>query len=238
MPLWILTNDDGIDAPGLAALGRAARGLAPDACRVYAPLGHHSGCSHTVTTHAPIAVADLAADRASVAGTPADCVRVALHRLGDQVGWVLSGVNAGGNLGADVPISGTVAAVREAAFHGVPGIALSHYIKRGRPVDWDKAALRAARVIAALIDRPPGPGAFWNVNLPHPGPDEPEPELVFCPVDASPLPLDYRDGPGGLVYCGDYQSRPRRPGCDVDVCFGGRISVSRVAAVGSLDAAD
>ncbi len=126
MPALILTNDDGWDAPGLAALARAAKGLGQ--CHVVAPIGPISGCGHRVTTHAPIAVARPKEGCVSVAGTPADCVRLALHHLVPRPTWVLSGINAGGNLGTDVHYSGTVAAVREAAIHGVPGIALSHYI--------------------------------------------------------------------------------------------------------------
>ena len=228
----LLTNDDGVDAPGLAALLAATDGLG--AREVFAPLGPQSGCGHVVTTHAPIALAERPDGRRSVDGTPADCVRVAIHHLAGLVpSWVLSGINAGGNLGADIHHSGTVAAVREAAIHGIPGIALSHYIARGRAVDWDLAAHRAAAVIRTLMARPPGPGTFWNVNLPHPGPDSPEPDLVFCPVDTSPMPLLYREEEGGLRYRGDYQARARRPGSDVATCFGGQISASLVHVMAS-----
>ena len=226
MPVLLLTNDDGVDAPGLTALVEATRGLA--GCRVLAPVGPQSGCGHVVTNHRPIAVVERPDGRVSVDGTPADCVRVALHRHGGELAWVLSGINAGGNLGADLHHSGTVAAVREAALHGVPGIAFSHYLARGRTADWTRAAGWASAVIRDLMARPPGPGMFWNVNLPHLEPGGPDPEVVFCPVDPSPLPLAYREGSEGLVYCGDYQARPRQAGGDVAVCFGGRIAVSRV----------
>ncbi len=126
---FLLTNDDGWDSPGLLALRQAAGGLGR--CRVVAPSGPHSGCGHRVTTHAPIEVKAMGEDILAVAGTPADCVRLALHQLAPKPRWIFSGINAGGNLGADVHHSGTVAAVREGAMHGVPGIALSHYIARG-----------------------------------------------------------------------------------------------------------
>src|SRR5437764_14701467 len=125
----LLTNDDGIDAPGLAALLAAARPLGEPV--LVAPLAAHSGCSHRVTTDGPIRVEHRPAGFA-VEGTPADCVRVALHDIVRDAAWVLSGINAGGNLGADVYISGTVAAVREAVLHGYPGVAVSQYRKRGR----------------------------------------------------------------------------------------------------------
>ena len=143
-PTLILTNDDGWDAPGLAALRRASAALGP--CRVVAPSGPVSGCGHRVTTDVPLLVTRPDEDCLAVAGTPADCVRLALHHLAPEPSWVLAGINAGGNLGTDIHYSGTVAAVREAVIHGVPGIALSHYIARGRPVDWDRAA-RWAEVV-------------------------------------------------------------------------------------------
>jgi 5'-nucleotidase len=229
--LIVLTYDDGVDAPGLAPHRVATSGLA--GCRVVAPLGPQSGCGHVVTTHRPIAMVDRSDGRIGVDGTPADCVRLALHRFEGQVAWVLSGINAGGNLGADIHHSGTVAAVREAVIHGIPGVAVSHYIARGRAIDWDRAAFWCSGVLGDLMARTPQPGTFWNVNLPHPEPGGPDPEVVFCPVDDSPLPLAYREASGGLIYCGDYQARARRRSSDVDLCFGGRISVSKVHVMAS-----
>jgi len=224
----LLTNDDGIDAPGFAALWRATEGLGDR--RVVAPAGAYSGCGHVVTTHAPIPFVRRGEGRCAVSGTPADCVRLALNHLEPGFDWVVSGINAGGNLGTDVYHSGTVAAVREAATHGRPGVAVSHYIARGRAVDWDRAARWAGGVIARLLDRPCEPGTFWNVNLPHPEPGAADPEVVFCPLDVSPLPIAYALDPaaGSAVYRGDYQGRARVPGADVDVCFGGRIAVSQL----------
>src|SRR3954463_12640694 len=201
-PLLLLTNDDGIDAPGLRALWQAVQPLGR--CMLIAPAGPVSGCGHQVTTHLPIRVERRAGDAWAVAGTPVDCVRLALHRWAPEPDWVLSGVNAGGNLGADVFHSGTVAAVREAAMRGRPGIAVSHYIARGRPIDWDRAAGWAAGVLARLMAMPWEPGTFWNVNLPHPAPGGPDPEVVFCPLDPSPLPLDFRFEGVLATYTGDY----------------------------------
>jgi 5'-nucleotidase len=114
-------------------------------------------------------------------------------------------------------------------------VALSHYIARGRKIDWEQAARWADWVLTILLAQAPEPGTFWNVNLPHPEPGSPDPEVVYCPVDPSPLSLDYREEPGGLVYCGDYQGRPRKVGHDVDVCFGGRIAVSKVRVMTSFE---
>jgi 5'-nucleotidase len=227
MTKLLLTNDDGIEAPGLQALTQAALPLGE--CVVVAPAGAQSGCSHQVTTGRPFRIQSCGVNRYAVHGTPADCTRLALHEFAKDLVWVLSGINAGGNLGADIYISGTVAAVREAVIHGRSGIAISHYLKRNLPVDWDRAARWTQRLLADLIARGPTPGRFWSINLPHLKPDDPDPEVVFCPLDPNPLPLSYRPvEDGGWHYDGDYHNRPRRPGSDVDVCFSGRIAVTQI----------
>src|SRR2546421_90555 len=96
----LLTNDDGIDAPGLESLLSAVTTLSE--AIVVAPDCHLSGCGHRVTTNSPIRLATRAAGRWAIDGTPADCVRVALMHLTADIDWVLSGINEGGNLGADV----------------------------------------------------------------------------------------------------------------------------------------
>jgi 5'-nucleotidase len=227
----VLTNDDGIDAPGIEALHRAAEGLGQR--RVIAPEGAWSAKSHAITTHEPIRIERRPGDRLAVDGTPADCVRLALHHLAPDLAWVLSGINAGGNLGTDIHHSGTAAAVREAVIHGRPGIALSHFIVRGRPIDWSSAASRSSRVLRELLALPWEPGTFWNVNLPHPEPGGPEPGIVFCPLDPSPLPLSFKVEGDVAVYNGNYQRRARISGADVEICFGGQIAVSRVPLIPS-----
>jgi len=222
----LLTNDDGIDAPGLEALVEVAAALGEPV--VVAPVEHLSGCSHRVTTGQPFRVASRGAGRYAVEGTPADCVRVGLHGLTPDVRWVLSGINAGGNLGADIYHSGTVAAVREAVLHGVPGIALSHYHKRGLAIDWARAAAWVLPLLRDLLAQPWTPGTFWNINLPHLEPGAPTPEAIQCVLDPGPLPLSFRLEGDLFHYNGDYHQRRRIPGSDVDVCFGGRIAVSKV----------
>jgi len=226
-PMLVLTNDDGIDAPGLAALLAATEGLGTR--QVVAPMGPWSGRGHAVTTHGPIRREDRGHGRIAVDGTPADCVRLALHHLAPGAAWVIAGINAGGNLGADVHHSGTVAAAREAALHGCPAVAISHYIARGRAIDWPLASRRAAGVLRELLGKSPVPGTFWNVNLPHPEPGGPEPRVVFCRLDPSPLPLSFRVEGDLAHYDGDSQGRARVEGADVATCFGGEIAVTRVS---------
>ncbi len=223
----LLTNDDGIDAPGLAALAEAAAALGH--LTWVAPHTHLSGCGHRVTTDGPIRVMQKDAHRWAIDGTPADCVRVALAKLAPEVDWILSGMNHGGNLGVDVHHSGTVAAVREAVLHGKPGIAVSHYRKRGLDIDWVRAGRWMRMVLPTLLAEPWTQGTFWNVNFPSLRPDEPEPRVVHCPLEIGPLPLSFRAGDDWLHYDGNYHERPRILGSDVDVCFAGNIAVTRLS---------
>lgn len=265
--ILILTNDDGIDAPGIRALEKAAisipvmsrlfvvgasvpentvfpstevlttnmtsnsDGTGYDMNRQYAivaPKDHQSGCGHQVTTHSPIYVERRSNLEYAVAGTPADCTRIAISYLHTDVKWVVSGINAGGNLGVDVYISGTVAAVREAAMHGIPGIAISQWIKRPLTIDWDVATKWTTKVLADLFNRPIPNGSFWNVNLPHLEPGSPEPDIVFCQPSTQSLPVKYRVEGDEYYYIGEYAKRDRKPGTDVDVCFSGNIAVTQL----------
>jgi 5'-nucleotidase len=223
----LLSNDDGIDAAGLSALTNAARDLGE--VIVVAPAGPQSGVSHAVTWEGVVKIESRGDRRYAVHGTPADCARVGLLKLVPDAHWVLSGINHGGNLGADVHYSGTVAAVREAVLHGWPGIAVSHYRKGEMEFDWARAGKWVGPILAELISRPVEPGLFYNVNLPHLDESDADPEVVFCPLDPNPLPLSYRhEENSGLFYDGDYHNRRRNAGTDVDVCFGGRIAVTAV----------
>jgi 5'-nucleotidase len=228
MKIALLTNDDGIEAAGLAALRSVAERLFDEVWTV-APAEQMSQIGHRVTTDEPIRWQPRGERAFAISGTPADCVRVALARLlPTRPAWVLSGINHGGNLGRhDFAISGTVAAVREAAFAGIPGVAVSHYLRRGLALDWAAAAARAGTVLAGLLAEPPGPGRFWSVNLPHPAPGDPEPRALRCEHERHALHVRYEDcGPGLLRYAGDYHERPRVAGSDVDVCFGGDIALT------------
>lgn len=223
----LLTNDDGVAAEGLAALHAVAAGFGDTL--IVATAGCHSGAGHRVTTHAPIRIRRLDDCRYAVEGTPADCVRLALDRIAPDFDWVLSGINHGGNLGADLYMSGTVAAVREAALNGRPGVAVSHYHRKGLdPLDWPRATRWLAPILRDLLGRPVLRGTFWNVNLPHLPAGAPDPQVVHCPVDPSPLPISYEASGDELRYNANYHERQRIAGSDVDICFGGKISVSLV----------
>ena len=222
--ILLLTNDDGHDAPGLAALEEATTPLGE--VWVVAPARGYSGCGHQVTTHTPLRFRQEGPRRFVVEGTPADCVRVAFHGLVPRPNRVVAGINAGGNLGADVFISGTVAAVREAALHGVSGVAVSQYRRRDRDFHWDRSARWVGALLGELLGESLPAGAFWNVNLPHLDADVPDPQSRRCLLDLNPLPLSFRESPDGWVYAGDYHARPRHPEADIATCFGGAIAVS------------
>lgn len=221
----LLTNDDGIDAPGLGVLERTVREWGEVV--VVAPAEAQSGVGHKVTTDRPIPVERIDPGRYSVQASPADCVRIGLTEIAPDASWVLAGVNRGANLGADIYISGTVAAAREAALLGCRSLAISQYVAKGQPVDWDVTHRRARPVLRRLLAGELARGEFWNVNLPHP-PTDGAVDLAFCALDTEPLGVAYRKEDGAFVYEAVYHQRPRKPGRDVDVCLGGRVAVTKL----------
>ncbi len=221
----LLTNDDGWDAPGLAALADVARRFGE--VTIVAPRDPHSYAGHRVTTDQPLHLTPTGDRCYHLSGTPADCVRLAIRGLGINPDWVLAGINRGGNLGADIHISGTVAAAREAALLGVASIAVSQYVRRDLSLDWAHAAELAHAAIAQLLNGALPPKEFWNVNLPHLPPNTGA-ETVHCDPDNEPLDVRFRCDEGSWRYSGTYAARPRTPGRDVDHCFGGAITVSRL----------
>jgi 5'-nucleotidase len=217
----IVTNDDGIDAPGIQALRQAAAAITGLEVCVVAPSREWSSSGHALTTGRELTVQQRDDGTWVVDGSPADCVRAALTHFAPGAQAVLSGINHGGNLGADIWCSGTIAAAREGALHGVRGIAFSHYLRRGLTVDWQVAGRWVSNLLPALLR---GQGLV-AVNLPHIHPETGMPRVIDCPLDPSPLPLAMERSATGVRYCGDYHRRSRKPGHDVAVCFDGAISV-------------
>ena len=223
---FVLTNDDGIDAPGLQALVEAIK----QEIIIVAPKDHHSGCGHQVTTHRPIRLDRRNMNVYAVEGTPVDCTRLALAHVSPQTKWLLSGINAGGNLGVDSYISGTVAAAREAAIHNVPSIAISQVIRRPLVIDWQLASRWTTKVLTKLWQKPLPAKHFWNVNFPPLVSGSPDPEVVFCEPSNCPLPLKYEIEGDFFHYVGEYSDRDRQTGTDVDICFSGKIAVTLLKA--------
>ena len=194
---------------------------------VVAPATEQSQCGHRVTTHQHLQVTTQAEHRHAVHGTPADCVRLALFALDVKPDLVLSGVNAGGNMGQDIVISGTVAAAREAAYHGIRSMALSHYMIRTLQVDWQRTAAWIAEIVKETHAQEQPPSSFWNINLPHLPADQQElPPRILCQPARSPLQVSYRKEAQGYAYSASYASRPRDAGSDVESCFNGNVAIS------------
>ncbi len=235
MALLVLTNDDGIDAPGIRALQQA---LSDPALRdlgdldgvIVAPDAPHSGCSHQMNRGGAIAIDQRTKGEYAIGGTPADCSRVALSHLYPTADWLLSGINAGGNMGSDIYLSGTVAAVREATLMRKSAIALSQYHYRSQPIDWARASRLAVQVLSKIMREALPPGQFWNVNLPAPPLDDSadHPEIVFCDSCTQPLPIEFEVDEAGFRYAGAYENRLRDEEGDVAVCLSGRVSVVRI----------
>jgi 5'/3'-nucleotidase len=224
---FLLTNDDGIHAPGLQLLAQVAAEFGE--VIVIAPDDARSGCGHQVSNERPLSLAEVATGRFACDGTPADCVRLGLRHVAPDVDWVLSGVNDGGNLGIDVYMSGTVAAVREALLLGTPGIALSQYVGPKEAMHWASRSSLLRRVLSRLLEGQPPESSFWNVNFPIWEPPHPEPALVECALDLNRHDVRYEPLDGRFYYRGIYRERPRTPGRDVDVCFAGQIALTRVS---------
>ncbi|TVV69806.1 5'/3'-nucleotidase SurE [Sphingomonas solaris] len=166
----LLTNDDGIDAPGLKVLEAIARTLSDD-ITVVAPAEEMSGAGHSLTLTRPLRVRDHGARRWSVTGTPTDAVMMAVGRImaEEKPDLILSGVNRGANLAEDVTYSGTVSAAMEGALAGIRSIALSQVYARGgmgEAVPFDAAEAWGAKVLAPLLAEPFVPGTLMNINFP------------------------------------------------------------------------
>jgi 5'-nucleotidase len=202
----LLTNDDGIGAPGLAVLERIAAPLATDLW-VVAPLEEQSGTGHSLTLTRPIRLHKMGEQRFAVAGTPTDAVMMALaHLMKDaRPDLILSGVNRGANLAEDATYSGTVSAAMEGALAGVPSIALSQdYARAGMGADVPFAAAEAwgERVLKPLLDYPMARGTLLNVNFPACLPEDVQGVRVVQQGlrDYGRLRIDKRTDPRGFSY--------------------------------------
>ena len=165
----LVTNDDGIHAPGLAVAESIARALSDDVW-VVAPENEQSGASHSLTLTVPLRVRAIEEKRFAVNGTPTDCVMMAATELmnGQKPALVLSGVNAGSNLADDVTYSGTIAAAMEGCALDIPSIALSQaYDENGRDrIDWSAAAAHGPALVRRLVGIGWPKGTLINVNFP------------------------------------------------------------------------
>ncbi|KMO19379.1 5'/3'-nucleotidase SurE [Methylobacterium platani] len=171
----LVTNDDGIHAPGLKCLEDIARALSDDVW-VVAPETDQSGVSHSLSLNDPLRLRQAGDKRYAVKGTPSDCIIMGIRHLLKDHGpdLVLSGVNRGQNVAEDVTYSGTIAGAMEATILGVKAIALSQaYGIGGRAnVKWHTAAHHGATVVRRVLEVGIEPGILVNVNFPDCEPDD------------------------------------------------------------------
>jgi 5'-nucleotidase len=174
--LILLTNDDGIQAPGILAMYRELIQLGQ--VIVIAPETAQSATGHGITLSAPLLTSNVTVENGftgtAVDGRPADCVKLAFNQLlPRRPDLVVSGLNAGANVGINVIYSGTVAAAIEAAFLGAPSIATSLFLRNHVPVDFARAAAMSLKAIKRILAQGLPAGQVASVNVPALQPDEP-----------------------------------------------------------------
>jgi 5'-nucleotidase len=219
----LLTNDDGVYAPGLRALRKELQKLGEVV--VVAPATEQSGVGHSITLLNPLLVQEVLDEDQkflgwAVEGRPADCVKLALlELLPEPPDLVVSGLNAGANAGINVLYSGTVAAAIEGAFFCRTSIAVSLEYTKPKPLDYPKAAGLARRVIEQILAQHPDKGSLFNVNIPSLD-KGPVCGIRVVPQNVAPYveQFDRRVDPRGRVY---FWSKPDidcpQPHPDTDV---------------------
>ncbi|MBI3894690.1 MAG: 5'/3'-nucleotidase SurE [Acidobacteria bacterium] len=163
LPRILVTNDDGIDSEGLLTLATALSTLGQ--VTTVAPIDEQSACSHSVSLFRPLRYEQTGPERYAVHGTPADSVILALnHILSARPNLIVSGINAGANLGLNVFYSGTVSAAAEGIFHGIPSFAISICSKKN--LQFEPVASFAAQLAAQILREGLPSGVMLNVNVP------------------------------------------------------------------------
>jgi len=170
----LVTNDDGIHAPGLGVAERIARALTDDVW-VVAPETEQSGASHSLTLALPLRLREIDARHFAVSGTPTDCVMMGCAHVmkDDPPDLILSGVNRGSNLADDVTYSGTIAGAMEGCALGIPSIALSqsYGFEARSEINWDCGAAHGPKVIRRLVEIGWPSDVLMNVNFPDSTPE-------------------------------------------------------------------
>jgi 5'-nucleotidase len=229
----LLTNDDGVYAPGLRALRVELQKLGE--VIVVAPATEQSAVGHSITLLTPLLVQEVVDDQSrfmgwAVEGRPADCIKLALlELLPDPPDLVVSGLNAGSNAGINVLYSGTVAAAIEGAFFQRPSIAVSLEYTKPK-LDFARGAELARRVIEQILAHEPGPGTLFNVNIPSldKGPVR---GIRVRPQNVAPYleSFDRRVDPRGRVYfwtTPEFSCPDPHPDTDVTALGEGYITVT------------
>ncbi len=242
----LLTNDDGINAPGLKTLEAIAQDLAGPGGEVWvvAPAFEQSGVAHKISYTHPFLMSRMGERRFAAEGSPADCVLAGLYQVldGKRPDLVLSGVNRGNNSGENTLYSGTLGGAMEGALQGLPAIALSQFYgpaNRELPDPFEAAAVHGAetvrRILAAGLHDEDDYRLFWNVNFPP----VPAAEVKGLRAAAqgfrkgTSFGVEPHASPSGRTFLwirGGAQDLPSAPGTDVSVNLDGYISVTPMRA--------
>ncbi len=242
----LITNDDGINAPGLRTMEKIAAEIAGDGGEVWivAPAFEQSGVSHCISYTRPMMIAELGRRRYAAEGSPADCVLAGLHDVmkDNPPDLVLSGVNRGNNAGENTLYSGTIGGALEAALQGLPAIALSQYLgPRTADLDdpFEAAAKFGADTIRAILRAtPPQDGdyrLFHSVNFPPVAAADVkgmQATVQGYRRDAN-FSVEPHFAPSGRKFLwvrGSNQHNPTEPGSDVAACLDGYISITPMRA--------
>lgn len=234
----LVTNDDGINAPGLVIAEAIANDIAgPDGeVWVVAPDSERSGVGHCISYVAPTRLTQIAERRFSVDGYPADCVLVGLHKVlqDHPVDLILSGVNRGHNVAEDVVYSGTAGAAMEGGLNRVRSIALSQFYRStdGAPEDlWEASRLHGVAAVQAVLKMPFADTAFYNVNFPAVASADVK-GMRVCPQglrEEATFDVDQYTSPGGRSFH-FYRHRTANhsapEGSDARLCIDGWISIT------------
>lgn len=230
----LLTNDDGINAPGLSVLEDIARQLADDIW-IVAPETDQSGLAHSLTLSHPLRARKVRDKTYAVSGTPTDCVIMGVRELVDgPVDLVLSGVNAGQNIGDYITYSGTVAGAMEGALLGIRSFALSQAFNHGdaRSVPWDTSAELAPPLLKRLLTLDLPKDTLLNINFPNCPPEKAGEAVVASQGKFEHgLGIGRRSDGRGLPYywlqfIGEQPDH--QPGTDIEALSDGRIAVTPV----------
>lgn len=229
----LITNDDGINAPGLAVLEKIATEIGTE-CWTVAPETDQSGVSRALSLNDPLRLREVGERRFAVKGTPTDCVIMGVrHLMKDPPDLVLSGINRGQNIAEDVMYSGTVAAALEGALLGIPAIAMSqaYGFETKDDIRWHCGATHGPAVVRAILAASLPAGIVVNVNFP-----DAEPDVVGGIEitrqgrrDQSLMRIDARhDGRGNPYYWVGFERQKSKPteGTDLHAVYGKRISVT------------
>jgi len=228
----LVTNDDGIRAPGIKILEKIAKSLSNDVW-VVAPEHEQSGASHSLTLTMPLRLRKMSARKYAVLGTPTDCVMMAVNRIMKDrpPQLVLSGINRGANMAEDVTYSGTIAAAMEGIILGIPAIALSQSFANRKVLHWPTAETYAGDLIRRLVAIGWPENVLMNINFPDVAPSHVE-GVEICRQgrrDITDLVIDERvdarEQPYFWLGFRREHGNPKR-GTDLDVTARNRIAVT------------